>query len=50
MSVYIFHVLIMMGIYAILALSLNIIVGFAGLVSLGHAASWSRNSRRNGRP
>jgi len=38
MSVYIFHVLIMMGIYAILALSLNIIVGFAGLVSLGHAA------------
>ena len=38
MSVYIFHVLIMMGIYSILALSLNIIVGFAGLVSLGHAA------------
>ena len=38
MSIYIFHVLIMMGIYAMLALSLNIIVGFAGLVSLGHAA------------
>lgn len=38
MSSYLFHVFIMMGIYAILALSLNIIVGFAGLVSLGHAA------------
>jgi branched-chain amino acid transport system permease protein len=38
MSVYVFHVLIMVAIYAILALSLNIIVGFAGLVSLGHAA------------
>ncbi len=38
MSVYVFHVLIMMGIYSLLALSLNIIVGFAGLVSLGHAA------------
>jgi branched-chain amino acid transport system permease protein len=38
MSTYVFHVLIMMGIYSILALSLNIVVGFAGLVSLGHAA------------
>lgn len=38
MSVYIFHVLIMVAIFAILAQSLNIIVGFAGLVSLGHAA------------
>ena len=38
MSIYILHVLIMVSLYAILALSLNIIVGFAGLVSLGHAA------------
>jgi len=38
MSVYFLHVLILVAIYAILALSLNIIVGFAGLVSLGHAA------------
>lgn len=38
MSVYVLHVLIMVVIYAILSLSLNVIVGFAGLVSLGHAA------------
>jgi branched-chain amino acid transport system permease protein len=38
MSIYILHVLIMVSIFAILSLSLNIIVGFAGLVSLGHAA------------
>jgi branched-chain amino acid transport system permease protein len=38
MSAYVFHVLIMVSIFAILSLSLNIIVGFAGLVSLGHAA------------
>ncbi len=38
MSPYVLHVLIIMGMYAILALSLNLIVGFAGLVSLGHAA------------
>ncbi|MFZ5573156.1 MAG: branched-chain amino acid ABC transporter permease [Thermodesulfobacteriota bacterium] len=38
MNPYLLHVLIMMAIYAILALSLNIIVGFTGLVSLGHAA------------
>jgi branched-chain amino acid transport system permease protein len=38
MSIYILHVIILIGIYAILSLSLNIIVGFAGLVSLGHAA------------
>lgn len=35
---YVFHILILSGIYAILALSLNIIVGFTGLPSLGHAA------------
>ena len=38
MSVYFLHVLILVAIYGILALSLNIIVGFAGLISLGHAA------------
>ncbi|MRR36227.1 branched-chain amino acid ABC transporter permease [bacterium] len=38
MSPYILHVLITIGIFSILSLSLNIIVGLAGLVSLGHAA------------
>lgn len=38
MNVYVLHVIIMMGIFSILSLSLNVIVGFAGLVSLGHAA------------
>ncbi len=38
MNPYILHVLITIGIFSILALSLNVIVGFAGLVSLGHAA------------
>ncbi len=35
---YIFHLLVMIGIYGIIALSLNLIVGFTGLVSFGHAA------------
>lgn len=35
---YILHILIISGIYIILALSLNLIVGFTGLPSLGHAA------------
>lgn len=38
MNPYILHVLITIGIFSILSLSLNVIVGFAGLVSLGHAA------------
>ena len=32
------HTLIMAGIFAILALSLNLLLGYAGLLSLGHAA------------
>jgi len=32
------HVLIMAGIFAILALSLNLLLGYTGLLSLGHAA------------
>lgn len=35
---YIFHLLILIGIYIILATSLNLMWGFAGLLSLGHAA------------
>ncbi len=35
---YVFHLVSMVGIYAILALSLNIVVGYAGLLSLCHAA------------
>jgi branched-chain amino acid transport system permease protein len=34
----IFHLLIMSGIYIILALSLNLILGYAGLFSVGHGA------------
>lgn len=35
---YAFHLVTIAGIYAILALSLNIVVGYAGLLSLCHAA------------
>jgi branched-chain amino acid transport system permease protein len=35
---YVFHLVNMVGIYAILALSLNIVAGYAGLLSLCHAA------------
>jgi len=35
---YLIHILIMCGIYAILTLSLNLIMGFTGLPALGHAA------------
>ncbi|HEX6748085.1 MAG TPA: branched-chain amino acid ABC transporter permease [Longimicrobium sp.] len=35
---YLLHLLIMLGIYAILAWSLNLLVGYAGLLSLCHAA------------
>jgi branched-chain amino acid transport system permease protein len=38
MGAYILHVLIIMAIYTILTLSLNLIIGFSGQVSLGHAA------------
>jgi branched-chain amino acid transport system permease protein len=38
MLAYILHILIIMAIYIILALSLNLIIGFSGQVSLGHAA------------
>jgi branched-chain amino acid transport system permease protein len=34
----IFHLLIMSGIYIILALSLNLLLGYAGLFSVGHGA------------
>lgn len=35
---YLLHILIMINIYSILSLSLNILVGYTGLVSLSHAA------------
>jgi branched-chain amino acid transport system permease protein len=35
---YLLHTLIMVNIYAVLALSLNLLVGYAGLLSLCHAA------------
>src|SRR5687768_11420726 len=33
-----FHLAIMSGIYMILALSLNLLIGYAGLFSVGHGA------------
>lgn len=38
MLAYLLHILIVMLIYIILTLSLNLIIGFSGQVSLGHAA------------
>ncbi|MBI1737205.1 MAG: branched-chain amino acid ABC transporter permease [Candidatus Rokubacteria bacterium] len=38
MAAYVAHYLVMVGIYAILALSLNLLVGYAGIFSLAHAA------------
>lgn len=35
---YVLHILIMCGIYAILSISLNLLVGYTGLPALGHAA------------
>lgn len=35
---YILHILVISGIYSILTLSLNLVVGYTGLVSIGHAA------------
>ncbi len=35
---YLFHILIMLCIYGILALSLNLLIGYSGLLSLAHAA------------
>jgi len=37
-NLYFLHILIVIGIYIILALSLNLIVGYTGQLSLGHAA------------
>ncbi len=38
MAAYIAHYLVMVGIYAILAMSLNLLVGYSGIFSLAHAA------------
>lgn len=35
---YIYHLLVLVGIYGILALSLNLVVGHAGILSVAHAA------------
>lgn len=37
-SAYIIHILILIGIFAIFAISLNIAIGFTGLINLGHVA------------
>ncbi len=38
---YILHVLVLIGVYAILAQSLNLVMGYAGQLALGHAAFWA---------
>lgn len=38
---YILHILVICGIYSILALSLNLIIGYTGLINLGHAAFYA---------
>lgn len=38
---YAYRILTMIGLYSILALSLNIVLGFTGMLSLGHAAFYS---------
>ena len=38
MTAYVAHYLVMVGIYSILALSLNLLVGYVGIFSLAHAA------------
>ena len=35
---YFLHVVIMTGVFGVLALSLNLLLGYAGQLSLGHAA------------
>ena len=35
---YLLHILILIGIYVILSVSLNLIVGYSGLLSIAHAA------------
>ena len=35
---YLLHILILIGIYIILSVSLNLIAGYAGLLSIAHAA------------
>jgi len=38
MAAYVLHLAILAGIYIILTVSINLIIGYAGQVSLGHAA------------
>jgi len=38
MTAYVAHYLVMVGIYAILAVSLNLLIGYSGIFSLAHAA------------
>lgn len=44
---YVLHILIMINIYVILALSLNLVVGYAGLLSLSHAAFYGIGAYTN---
>ena len=41
LSAYIIHLLILIGIYLILALSLQLTIGFSGLLNLGHIAFYA---------
>jgi branched-chain amino acid transport system permease protein len=38
MSAYIAHYLVMLGVYGILAISLNLLIGYSGIFSMAHAA------------
>ena len=35
---YLVHLLILVGVYSLLAVSLNLVLGYTGLLSLGHIA------------
>ena len=35
---YLLHILILIGIYVILSISLNLLAGYAGVLSIAHAA------------
>jgi len=43
---YVLHVLVMVSLYAILASSFNLLIGYAGLFALSHAAFLDRKSTR----
>ncbi len=42
---YLLHILVMVALYAILAGSFNLLIGFSGLFALSHADSTTRRTR-----